>query len=108
LQPLVENSIFQGFRNQTEGGRIHITIYKTEDHLCLRVKDNGMGFQQNVDDKNATSEQSKSGYALHNIRERIQLYYGEQAGLRIDSELGEGTTITIVIPWKGAALTYGD
>lgn len=107
LQPLVENCIFHGFRDRTEGGWIHIAIFRRDDFLCMCVRDNGVGFEQNVDDQGSVIA-PMNGYALHNIHERIHLYYGEQAELRVQSQLGEGTTITIVIPWEGVVVTYGD
>ncbi len=35
---------------------------------------------------------------LKNIRKRIQLYYGKEYDLYIDSRLHQGTTVTIKIP----------
>jgi two-component system sensor histidine kinase YesM len=35
---------------------------------------------------------------LHNVNQRIQLYFGKPYGLTFESELEEGTTVTIRIP----------
>ncbi|HBY71030.1 MAG TPA: two-component sensor histidine kinase, partial [Lachnospiraceae bacterium] len=35
---------------------------------------------------------------LKNIKKRIQLYYGKEYDLFIDSRLNQGTTVTIKIP----------
>lgn len=110
LQPLVENCIFHGFQDRVEGGRIFIAIDKKEDDLCMSVEDNGTGFQQPVEKSGSDKplDGQKGGYALRNINERISLYYGDRAELRIQSEPGKGTKITINIPWEGAEALYGN
>ena len=36
---------------------------------------------------------------LYNIKKRIQLIYGDEYGVEIDSIEGEGTSVTIVLPY---------
>ncbi len=45
----------------------------------------------------STSRHS-SGVGLKNVNERIKLYYGEEFGVFIESELEVGTTVYIRIP----------
>jgi two-component system sensor histidine kinase YesM len=45
---------------------------------------------------NSTSMESESG--LRNVQKRIKLYYGNQYGIKIDSEKGAGTSIYVKIP----------
>ncbi len=40
--------------------------------------------------------ESESG--LRNVQKRIKLYYGNQYGIKIDSEKGSGTSIWVKIP----------
>ena len=40
----------------------------------------------------------KSGIGIKNVHERIQLTYGEQYGLKVESVEDEGTTVTIRLP----------
>ena len=40
----------------------------------------------------------ESGYGLRNIHQRLRLYYGEGWGLRVDSEEGGGTEVTVTLP----------
>ena len=46
---------------------------------------------------------SLNNIGISNINERIKLYYGQDYGLVIKSEAGEGTTVEVTIP-----LTYAD
>ena len=40
----------------------------------------------------------KTGIGIRNVNNRIKIYFGEQYGIQIDSELDEGTTVTIIMP----------
>ena len=42
---------------------------------------------------------SGSGVGVYNVSERIRIYYGAEYGLTYESELEEGTTVTIEIPF---------
>lgn len=93
LQPLVENSILHGFKNKQKGGFIHIRIVQNGKLLVLEVEDNGEGFS-------AIEEPGKEldGYALYNVRKRLNLEYGNDAELLLASEPGLFTKATITIP----------
>ena len=93
LQPLVENSLFHGFHEMEEGGLIRIFAGIQEEELVLRVSDNGCGFGEDRDEE----KNEYAGYALHNIEERLKLYYDKDAALRIQSEPYVETTIEIRI-----------
>ena len=53
-----------------------------------------------MDDEKAQSiiTRDSKGYGIRNVNERIQLYYGEQYSLRVNSKINEGTCITVCIP----------
>ncbi len=102
LQPLVENSILYAFPNQNSG-TITITGHPVNNHLILKVIDNGVGMD--LDSIiNSAKEPSKgprrtfSGIGIYNIDERIKLRYGEKYGLGFESQIGIGTTITLTLP----------
>lgn len=94
LQPVVENAIKHGISQVRRHGQISIRGYRIGDDVYLEVQDNGSGFQ------NKNSQLHGSNYGLKNIRERIQLEFGEQYGLSIMSREGEGTTVQIHICFK--------
>jgi two-component system sensor histidine kinase YesM len=101
LQPLVENSIYHGIKNNTGVGIIRIKGKIVEDRILLQVIDNGIGMTaesiQRMFEKTDKPE-SISGIGVNNVNQRIQIYFGTQYGITYESELGEGTTANIWLP----------
>jgi two-component system sensor histidine kinase YesM len=101
LQPLVENSIYHGIKNNTGVGIIRIKGKIVEDRILLQVIDNGIGMTaesvQRMFEKTNKPE-SISGIGVNNVNQRIQIYFGTQYGITYESELGEGTTANIWLP----------
>lgn len=100
LQPLVENAIYHGMEFMDGDGEIRICVYRDGDDLYMKVSDNGLGMtKEQVDrmftDQAHVSSKSGSGIGVRNVNERIRLYFGAGYGLSIESELDEGTTVTI-------------
>jgi len=101
LQPIVENCIYHGLKNRIDEGFIKICAYIEGENLMLRVSDNGYGMRQQTIDSlyNSFEESSTSNnVGLKNIYQRVMIYYGGNAHMSIESELDEGTTITIREP----------
>ena len=94
LQPLVENAIRHGVRVREEG-IVRVSTRLTADGHELVVEDNGEGF-----DTKALENADEKHIGIRNVRERIEKMCG--GTLQIDSRIGEGTTVTIRIPAKGA------
>lgn len=91
LQPIVENAVKHGISEIPHQGIITIRGYFIENDIYLEVSDNGLGIQ------NKKPRLKGSGYGLKNIAERIQLEYGANYGLHIDSRDNEGTTVQVHI-----------
>lgn len=104
VQPLVENAIYHGVEYMGGDGEIVVEAYLQDENLYIAVKDNGLGMPKEVVEKllekHDSSKEKGSGIGLRNVQERIQLYFGNQYGLIIESEPDEGTTITMHIPKK--------
>ena len=70
--------------------------------LILQVEDNGLGIPPDrLEDlrRGKISPSGKgSGIGVRNVNERIALYFGEDYGLAIDTELDEGTVVTLTQP----------
>ncbi len=100
LQPLVENAILHGFKDKQDGGVIIVKLEPLGDHLVFTIRDNGHGMDQDTLQTIRQAAESSDSYALHNIVERLRLYYENQASMTIESALGLGTTVTVTIPWS--------
>lgn len=102
LQPLVENAILHGTRE--DGRSITITIGAARlrsGDIALTVRDDGQGFE--ASDLRDSGRERFSGIGLRNVDDRIRLDYGEAYGLAIDSVPGEGTLCTITLREKASA-----
>ncbi len=103
LQPLVENSIYHGLREKKErGGLIRIEIEESDNNFLLRVRDNGVGFEQN--ELETVNQQLKKrmifengSYGIYNVNERLKLYYGEAYGLHYEMD-ERGTCAILQFP----------
>ena len=97
LQPLVENAIDHGIDLKEDGrGYIKIIGRKDDSNIYLTVEDNGVGIEPEL--LSSILEFKTKGYGVRNVNQRIQLYYGEEYCLKIESEAGKGTRCTINIP----------
>lgn len=105
LQPLVENAIYHGMEFMDGDGLIKIKAWREADELYLSVTDNGLGMTEDkvslvLGGKSNSGNGRGSGIGVKNVNERIKLYFGEDYGLKIDSEPDVGTTIIIHLPAK--------
>lgn len=81
-----------------------------KEALVFFVNDNGIGMSPEVlnDVRFHLSEVSlsstESGYGLYNVNRRLNLYYGEDAYLKIESTYNQGTCVTIRVPKKQPTL----
>lgn len=103
LQPVVENAVLHGLEEVEEHGHIIIHILTKGEHLHIIIFDNGCGMTPEEIHKmrqtmcNHPQDSSKS-IGLYNIYHRIQLYYGDTYGIRIQSKPGLGTAVTLILP----------
>lgn len=103
LQPIVENAVSHGLEARTGVGDLEIRIFYEGDKLIISVEDNGMGMTEEELELLVTrmkKEQLSTGESigLHNIYQRIQLFYGEKYGVEITSCMNEGTKVSISLP----------
>lgn len=103
LQPLVENALYHGIKYKRARGYIHIHGEKDGDLVHLRVRDNGVGMDQEELEElrreiSRPCQETEKGFGLANVNERIQMYFGEEYGLKIQSVKGKGTIVEVTIP----------
>ncbi|SDX08872.1 sensor histidine kinase [Paenibacillus sp. CF384] len=112
LQPIVENIFQHAFAEGFEAAHyIRIDTRLEEGELLVIVEDNGVGMTEEKLaklrkrlDRNRLVEVEtanhgrRGGIGLVNVHRRIQMVYGDEFGLRVDSSLGEGTRIVLRMP----------
>ena len=101
LQPLVENALLHGIDIKRQKGKIRICGKIEEERLILVVADNGRGMTEeqirNLFNSHAKKTNGLSAVGVPNVKERLELYYGEKGGMKYDSSSG-GTTVTVFLP----------
>ncbi len=102
IQPLIENAIYHAVGDYDDEGVIDIVGYEKDGDIFIEVRDNGMGIPpetlENLLKDKSQSKGKGSGIGLWNINQRINLYFKEEYGLTLESELDVGTTATIHLP----------
>ena len=102
MQPLVENAIYHGVKHRRGRGLVRVTGRMEDSWLILEVQDNGAGMTSErltqVRDGLSGDGGESAGYGLFNVNKRIQLYYSQPQGVWIESQVGEGTTVTLKLP----------
>lgn len=102
IQPLVENAIYHGIKNMPGTGTINLNVEKRDENMVITVRDDGVGMDQETIDKIMNEAQTKAtkaeGVGINNVIERIKLNYGEEYGLRYESEVYCGTQVEIILP----------
>ncbi|OME96729.1 MULTISPECIES: sensor histidine kinase [Paenibacillus] len=96
LQPFVENALEHAMSE--EPLHIRIVAYQEEGTIVMKVIDNGVGMSEETISKILGYKDQSGGYGIRNVNERIKLQFGESFGVTMESELGLGTTVRIVIP----------
>ena len=99
LQPLIENAIYHGIKYKKEKGSLRITGRKTDDRILLCVEDNGAGMSQETCD-NMLQNNPDGHFGVYSVDHRIKLIFGQEYGMKVQSVMGEGTRIEILLPAK--------
>lgn len=106
LQPFVENAFFHAFP-QGQKGTISIFARMSEGQLKVEIIDDGIGMDnqtvRTLLDKNDDQKEHFTGIGVNNVDDRMKLIYGQNYGILIESERGEGTKIILCFPDKKEA-----
>ncbi len=106
IQPFVENAVIHGIEPSDGRGFIHVATSLKDEFIVVSITDNGAGMneeklrmlQSGLMEKQNGSPNSRLGYAITNIKERLQLIYRDQAKLNFHSVADQGTLVEIYIP----------
>ncbi len=95
LQPLVENAVTHGIADLIEGGVVRLSAHTIEQHLAILV--------ENPRDPTAKRRKSGAGMGLMNVQRRLDMAYGRDASLRVDTER-ERFRVELLLPGPPPAL----
>ena len=95
IQSIVENAVHHGIRKKIDGaGKVRIETGKTATDYFIEIKDNGVGF-----DINQVLSDDRSHIGMKNTKERYEKLV--DGNMKVESEIGKGTTVRINIPFRG-------
>jgi two-component system sensor histidine kinase YesM len=103
IQPLIENAIYHGIEPILDGGIIEVNSSIKNDDLRINIIDNGVGMTKEVIEHALNSDRkdnasSNESIGINNVVKRIKTLFGNRYGMEIQSELGYGTQISILLP----------
>nr|WP_240414060.1 histidine kinase [Paenibacillus periandrae] len=99
LQPLVENALYHGLNDD---GYIQVNV-RLNECIEISIHDNGSGMSEEtirhlMNNQEVETRKVGMGIGMNYVRRVIESQYGKRAELRIDSVIGEGTTIFLSLP----------
>ena len=97
IQPLVENAIKHGLAPKAGTGILSVTATAGEGEVLIAVQDRSIGTSA----VSVPVERSGAGVGLANVRRRLQLCFGTQTDLVIESG-PTGTRVQFAIPLHAA------
>ncbi|WP_438349305.1 sensor histidine kinase [Paenibacillus sp. FA6] len=98
LQPVVENSILHGIREKRDkSGEIQIKCFIEENKVVFVVEDNGVGMTKDKLD-HLNSDSLETGYGIRNVKDKLRLYFGTEAGVKYEAREHQGIRVRITIP----------
>lgn len=83
----------------SRAGLLKVALHRVGDSIRITVEDDGIGFDPSG---NGLHYGNAGGFGLFSIRERLAHFGGE---LRIVSQIGNGTLVTLIAPLKGGKLS---
>ncbi|RBW69750.1 sensor histidine kinase [Bacillus taeanensis] len=107
IQPLIENAIIHGIEPKGNSGVVKLIVKEEKGVILFIINDDGIGMKEERvkeiqmrlrNEENHKFISKGTGIGLFNIHKLIQLHYGEEFGLEINSHLNKGTTVGLRIP----------
>ncbi|MEC0228291.1 sensor histidine kinase [Paenibacillus alba] len=104
LQPLAENAFIYAIEPAEEGGTLTIRVKNEETCVIVQVQDTGQGMDQEQlnrllsNTENSAYKGHSTGIGIWNVIHRLQLFYGIEEIMDVESQLGIGTCMTLKLP----------
>lgn len=104
ISQVLTNLLRNAIRHTEEGGRVQVRVTETTSELLVEVADTGEGISQDQIDHvfdrfyrgdSSRSSEGGSGLGLSIAKELVEAHGGE---IQIDSDSGEGTTVSFSLP----------
>ena len=112
LQPIVENAVLHGAASLACDSTINLCGKVDIEHgrFTISVMNEGAGMDKEAleqlkrqisgEETKKSRSSSGNGIGLKNIHDRIRLAFGDDYGLRVDSRIGFGTTVSVDLPYS--------
>lgn len=99
IEPLVENAVIHGVEPKGTEGKIEVSVIKaSKTSIKVIIEDDGIGFDVEYMDDKKNNMNPRVG--VINIQRLIRNLYGEEYGIKIISESGNGTVVEVLLPMK--------
>lgn len=100
LRQVLQNLLANALRYTPEGGHVQVVVGEENTHLCIRVEDTGSGIAPehlpHIFDRFYQADDSGgSGLGLAICKDLVEAHGGS---IEAESELGEGTRMTVRLP----------
>lgn len=98
----MENALYHGIKNTRRKGTIRLTGRVENERIILEVTDDGCGMTgERLEEVRASlTDNKREGFGLRTVHQRIQILFGPEYGLAIESKPDEGTRVIVTIPMK--------
>ncbi len=108
VQPFIENSFLHGFEEIDSSMKICVSVKEESRFLMVSIRDNGNGMDQKTIEEILQCRRKGrgvNGIGIRNVIERIEKNYGPPYGIEIESQIGKGTCIRLLLPLLREELT---
>ena len=109
LQPIVENAVVHGAAVLAADTVITVrgTLDREQGRFSIQIIDEGRGMDdadlarlhRQIAGEEAVPAASGNGIGLGNVQSRIRMAFGEDYGLRVASQPGRGTKVSVTLPY---------
>jgi len=109
LQPIVENAFLHGLEKKQGEWKLGIEVVCEPTDVTVRIRDNGVGMDaEKLAEMQSRLERltweadrvwsSGKSIGLVNAASRMVMHFGPEYGMSMESEYGQGTSVTVRIP----------
>ncbi|TVY01429.1 sensor histidine kinase [Cohnella terricola] len=113
LQPVVENYIVHGLDPERRDNRLTIEVFGSGGYIRATMRDNGKGIEPGrlerlLRELETPEVREGESFGLRSVNDRLKLMFGQDYGVNVESEPGQGTTVTVSWPASGEGAKSSD